>query len=77
MTELAEQYTNLEDIEKKIIGFVADEPRYLKKTTITAREVEKLLGLSYNTVKQRLDDMVTTGILGREKIGKATEYFLG
>ena len=33
-------------------------------------------GLSYNTVKQRLDDMVTAGILGREKIGKATEYFL-
>lgn len=35
------------------------------------------MGLSYNTVKQRLDDMVTSGILRREKIGKATEYFLG
>ncbi|MGI2152354.1 Fic family protein [Shewanella oncorhynchi] len=77
MTELAEQYSDLDDIEKKIIGFVAGEPHYRKKPTITAREVEKLLGLSYNTVKQRLDDMVTAGILRREKIGKATEYFLG
>ncbi|MCU8023955.1 MULTISPECIES: Fic family protein [unclassified Shewanella] len=76
MNELDEQYSGLEDIEKKIIGFVAGEPRYRKKPTITARETERLLGVSYNTVKQKLDDMVTAGILGREKMGKATEYFL-
>ncbi|MCU8094235.1 Fic family protein [Shewanella sp. SM20] len=76
MNELDEQYSGLKDIEKKIIGFVAGEPRHRKKPTITARETERLLGVSYNTVKQKLDDMVTAGILGREKIGKATEYFL-
>lgn len=76
MRELEEQYSGLEDIERKIVGFVAGEPRYRKKPMITAREAERLLGVSYNTVKQKLDDMVRSGILGCEKIGKATEYFL-
>nr|WP_305843081.1 Fic family protein [Photobacterium leiognathi] len=76
MRELEERYSGLEDIERKIIGFVAGEPRYRKKPTITAREAESLLGVSFNTVKQRLDDMVTSEILGCEKIGKSTEYFL-
>lgn len=44
--------------------------------TITAREVESLLGISYNSAKQKLDDMVTAGMLASEKIGKSTEYFL-
>jgi Fic family protein len=76
MHELEDRYSGLEDIERKIIGFVAGEPRYRKKPTITAREAESLLGVSFNTVKAKLDDMVTAGILGCEKIGKATEYFL-
>lgn len=76
MHELEERYSGLEDIERKIIGFVAGESRYRKKTTITAREAESLLGVSFNTVKAKLDDMVAAGILGCEKIGKASEYFL-
>ena len=75
MKKLEDQYSGLEDIERKIIGFVSGEPRYRKKPTITAREAESLLGVSYNKVKQKLDDMVISGILGCEKIGKATEYF--
>lgn len=74
--ELEERYSGLEVIEKKIIGFVSSEPRYRKKPTITAREVERLLGISYNSAKQKLDDMVTAGMLASEKIGKSTEYFL-
>ncbi len=58
------------------MGFVSGEPRYRKKTTVTAREVERLLGISYNSAKQKLDAMVTAGILESEKIGKSTEYFL-
>ena len=77
MQELEERYSGLEDIEKKIIGFVSGEPRYRKKPTVTAREVESLLGISYNSAKQKLDDMVTGGILTCEKVGKSTEYFLG
>ncbi|MEI8610499.1 Fic family protein [Enterovibrio sp. Hal110] len=76
MQELEEYYSGLEDIEKKIVGFVSSEPRYRKKATVTAREVESLLGVSYNSAKQKLDDMVTAGILASEKIGKSTEYFL-
>ncbi len=76
MQELEERYSGLNTIEKKIIGFVSGEPRYRKKSTITAREVESLLGISYNSAKQKLDDMVTAAILASEKIGKSTEYFL-
>ncbi len=76
MQGLEERYSGLEDIERKIIGFVSGEPRYRKKPTVTAREVESLLGISYNSAKQKLDDMVTAGILASEKIGKSTEYFL-
>ncbi|EOG1937076.1 Fic family protein [Vibrio fluvialis] len=76
MQALEERYSGLEDIERKIVGFVSGEPRYRKKPTVTAREVESLLGISYNSAKQKLDDMVTAGILSSEKIGKSTEYFL-
>lgn len=76
MREIEDLYSGLEDIERKIVGFVAAESRYRKRTTITAREAEKLLNVSYNKVKQKLDDMVVAGILGREKIGKSTEYFI-
>ncbi|EKF9975171.1 Fic family protein [Vibrio cholerae] len=76
MLELEERYSGLEDIERKIIGFVSGEPRYRKKPTVTAREVENLIGISYNSAKKKLDDMVTAGILKSEKIGKSTEYFL-
>ncbi|MCE0558705.1 Fic family protein [Motilimonas sp. E26] len=76
MQELEELYSGLEDIERKIVGFVSGEPRYRKKPTVTAREVESLLGISYNNAKQKLDGMVTSGILSAEKIGKSTEYFL-
>ncbi len=76
MQELEKRYSGLEAIEKKIIGFVSGEPRYRKKPTITAREVESLLGISYNSAKQKLDDMVTAGMLASEKMGKSTEYFL-
>jgi len=76
MQELEERYSGLEDIERKLIGFVSGEPRYRKKPTVTAREVESLLGISYNSAKQKLDDMVTAGILASEKTGKSTEYFL-
>lgn len=76
MHDLEERYSGLEDIERKIIGFVAGESRYRKKPTITAREAESLLGVSFNTVKAKLDGMVRAGILGSEKIDKATEYFL-
>lgn len=76
MQELEERYSGLEDIERKIIGFVSGEPRYRKKPTVTAREVENLLGISYNSAKQKLDDMATAGVLKSEKIGKSTEYSL-
>jgi Fic family protein len=76
MQELEERYSGLEDIERKIIGFVSGEPRYRKKPTVTAREVENLLGISYNSAKQKLDDMATAGVLKAEKIGKSTEYSL-
>lgn len=76
MQALEESYSGLEDIERKIVGFVSGEPRYRKKPTVTAREVESLLGISYNSAKQKLDDMVSAGILSSEKIGKSTEYFL-
>ncbi|EOX1764349.1 Fic family protein [Vibrio cholerae] len=76
MQALEESYSGLEDIERKIVGFVSGEPRYRKMPTVTAREVESLLGISYNSAKQKLDDMVSAGILSSEKIGKSTEYFL-
>lgn len=76
MQELEKRYSGLEDIERTIIGFVSGEPRYRKKPTVTAREVENLLGISYNSAKQKLDEMAAAGILASEKIGKSTEYFL-
>ncbi len=60
----------------KVISFEYLSPPVCLFDTITAREGESHLGISYNSAKQKLDDMVTAGMLASEKIGKSTEYFL-